>query len=396
MSLTTTPELVSTFKGQGRVLHAVRGWIDAGKLRAGEPLPTVRTVAESLDVDKGTVVRAMSVLQDTGVVRRAGRRLHVAEPQATVKDDVLADTILVVTGSDVRSEQHRRGWLAQIVEGLLGEAHERQCHTMLLHPDRVKAGLDRWVAARPLGVIMLGVERPHGPEVLELLERTGLPVVLYGNEFDAHGHDTVSPDHRQGTRDLTQWLIDRRCRRILRVWSHRSTTQKRPIWLGHRDEGFETAVTEAGLPLLPAVEYIRHDLSAIKDDHFDHRVREVAGRLVEHLVGREPVDAIVVPTDGMVPEVAAACRLFGKEPNKDVLIAGYDNDWGHAPHRDREPAPPAVTTDHDTVHLGQALMQTLLQRAKNPAAPPQRIALPPKVVATEHSSRAWHSCFVQS
>jgi DNA-binding LacI/PurR family transcriptional regulator len=362
------------------VVEAVQAWIARGDLTRGAPLPPMRRLAQTLAVDKATVCRALSSLQDDGLVRRQGRRLHVSDKAAPATDQpgVLGNTVLIVTAADLKADQVRSSWLGKVTEGLLGEAHDQHCNAMVVHPGRLDSELPRLVAARPMGIVLLGVDRDA--QTLPQLEATGLPVVLYGDEFEAHGHDMITPDHVRGTAELTRWLIEHGCRRILRVWSHRSSTRQRPIWLGHRDQGFEQAVTEAGLPLLPPVEFIRHDLAAVKEDHFDHRVREVAGRLVEHLVGPEPVDAIVLPTDGMVPEVAAACRLFGKEPNKDVLIAGYDNDWSQAVHRDREQTPPAVTTDHDTVHLGQALMQTLLRRAKDPAAPPQRIALPPRVV----------------
>ncbi len=291
---------------------------------------------------------------------------------------VLGNTVLLVTAADLKSQGIREGWLGRVTESLLGEARVKGCHTMVVHPSRLDADLGRLVAAHPLGIVLIGANASR--ELMARLEEVRLPLVLYGDEFEAHGHDMITPDHVQGTADLTRWLIERGARRILRLWPHRSNTPERPIWLGHRDRGYEQTAAEAGLPVLPAIEYRRTEPGNAQDDRFEHRVREVAGRLVEHMVGPDSIDAILLPSDSHVPEVAAACRLFGRIPNKDVLIAGYDNDWEYAPYRDREPTRPMVTTEHDTLHLGQSLLQTLLQRAKDPASPPQRIALPPRII----------------
>jgi DNA-binding transcriptional regulator YhcF (GntR family) len=48
--------------------------IDAGRLRAGEPLPTVRRLAADLSLAPNTVARAYRELEQAGLVRTEGRR----------------------------------------------------------------------------------------------------------------------------------------------------------------------------------------------------------------------------------------------------------------------------------------------------------------------------------
>ncbi len=360
-------------------MEAVHGWINRGELTRGDALPAMRRMAETLDVDKATVCRALATLQEKGLIQRQGRRLHLSE-QATTHNEsapVLGNTVLVVTSADTHADKVRRGWLGQVIEGLLGEAHARQCNAMVVHPKRLETELGALSAARPLGFVMIGSE--HNRQTCARIEEAGLPLVLYGDEFEAHGHDMITPDHVIGTRDLTRGLIERGAKRLLRLWVHRESNEERPIWLGQRDAGFEQAVREAGLEVMPPVEF-RRSPPAKGVDVFEQHVREVAGRLVEHLTGPEPIDAILVPTDGQIPEVAAACRLFGRTPNRHVLLAGYDNDWATSDFRDRDPTRPLLTTAHDTAHLGQALLRTVIERASNPNAEPKRIALPPAVV----------------
>lgn len=375
--------------GQLRVMEAVRGWIDRGELSRGDAMPTMRRIAETLDVDKATVCRALATMQEKGLIKRQGRRLHLSDQALDRREpaSVLSNTVLVVTSADTHADEVRRGWLGQVIEGLLGEAHARQCNAMVVHPKRLETELGALSAARPLGFVMIGVD--HDDQTLARIEEAGLPLVLYGDEFEAHGHDMITPDHVTGTRDLARGLIERGAKRLLRLWVHRESNEQRPIWLGQRDDGFEQAVRGAGLAVLPPVEF-RRSPPAKGADRFEQHVREIAGRLVEHLTGPEPIDAIMVPSDGYIPEVAAACRLFGKTPNKDVLLAGYDNDWATSDFRDREPTPPLLTTAHDTVHLGQALLRALLQRANDPVAPPQRIALPPRLVESADYVPASH------
>ncbi|NJL30902.1 MAG: LacI family transcriptional regulator [Phycisphaerales bacterium] len=323
-------------------------------------------------------------MQDEGIVSRRGRRLHLTTQvnKTESASSLLGNTVLVVTSVDPAAKTIRQGWLGQVIEGLLGEAHQQNCNAMIVHPQRIVNESARLLAASPIGLVLLGMDR--SAQTLQTFEQAGLPLILYGDEFESHGHDMITPDHVKGSYDITRWLIARGAKRILRIWTHRYAGQPRPIWLSHRDQGFEQAMNEASLPVIPALEFARRSVGP-DEDSFDLYVRDLAGRMVEHMIGPEPVDAIVLPNDGSVSITASACRLYGKVPNRDVLIAGYDNDWKMGHFIDRDPTPPAVTTAHDTVHLGQALIQTLLERAGNPSVPPKRISLPPRLIVPGHN-----------
>ena len=53
-------------------------------------------------------------------------------------------------------------------------------------------------------------------------------------------------------------------------------------------------------------------------------VRGIAGALPEHLCRADRIDALLLATDAHAVQAAAALRLFGLVPNRDVLLAGYD------------------------------------------------------------------------
>ena len=68
-----------------------------------------------------------------------------------------------------------------------------------------------------------------------------------------------------------------------------------------------------------------------KRESWDADVRSVAGYFVELMNAKTPPDAILTPSDRSVFGIAAALRVFGKKPNKDVALVGYDNYWADCP-----------------------------------------------------------------
>jgi GntR family transcriptional regulator len=57
-----------------QLVTGIRGQVIAGSLRAGERLPSARELAESLDVNLHTVLRAYQILRDEGFIDlRRGR-----------------------------------------------------------------------------------------------------------------------------------------------------------------------------------------------------------------------------------------------------------------------------------------------------------------------------------
>jgi len=82
--------------------------------------------------------------------------------------------------------------------------------------------------------------------------------------------------------------------------------------------------------------------------------------------------------------VAAACRLLGKTPNRDIDLVGYDNYWIDVAERSQESTAPLATIDKGNVGIGHALVELLTSRLAGTLPPePQHRLVEPRLIALE-------------
>jgi GntR family transcriptional regulator, arabinose operon transcriptional repressor len=368
-----------------RSIRTLKQWIQQGKLLSGEQLPAENELARLLSVSRTTVRAAVKSIEQEGLLRynENHRRIVVGPVQSgkgLVSETIVILTHLGDTPPTNSSLQSQTGWERFIQIGLLDAVREARMHALTLQLDLLKKDLIKsFVAQPPRGLVVL---RPslHPSVSLELaiaLRDKGVPVVFYGFT-DLEKFDTVTSDSAAGSYELTKWLIKAGRRRPLRVWTS-SSNGEIPEWVRQRSLGYERALKEAGLEVLPIQEYPDIWNPQLDNrEYFDMRVRLLVGYLLEHLKGPKPIDAIISLTDGDCYAIAAACRILGKEPNKDIYIVGYDNYWQESPDRRWECSVPMATVDKLNLQLGHDLMDLMLERIKGklPAEPQLRLVKP--------------------
>lgn len=360
---------------RAQVVEAVRGWIASGRLAAGTRLPAEQGIADELRVARGTVRSALQELTRLGVLVAAARRGY----RAAGGGEPGAGAVLLVSHLDDAPERDT-GVDAGFEIGTFRAARLAGHAVLALGAARLRDGADAILGrTRPLGAVLdhQTANAPHGPGIVAALRARGIACVVHGDDAALAGCDRVVSDSAAGAALLLRGLAAAGRRRILPVWS----TAERPYWLREREAGIAAAAAAAGLAPLPPVVIPALQRRAIDDPAvLDLRMRQYLGFLLEHLAPPDPADAILATSDSDVFPLAMACRRLGREPGREVLIAGYDNYWRSCWERAVEPCPPWASIDRDNEALGEAAIALLVERIADPAAPPRRRAVAPRLV----------------
>jgi DNA-binding LacI/PurR family transcriptional regulator len=372
-----------------RALRTLRQWIESGELPSGEPLPPERELSRKLQVGRATLQRALSVLEDEGLIRfHGGHTRLVAGRRTSAAGAMLRSAVAVLSYfRDVAMSDRRDAWTEVTCRGAIDEVRERGWNALSFYLDRMTPqNVAELAADRPLGVVIPESNYPSNrisTELFAKLVECAVPFVVCGDWPEWSTFDRVFSDHELGAYEMTRWLVGQGCRRILMLWPE-------PLdiwWPQGRWAGYLRALAEVGVPVLPVQKMVPLPQGGWGEawslDRFEAEARYFAGYLVDHLRQNVDVDAIMLPTDLYSYPVAAACRMLGRVPNEDVIIAGYDNTWATSPYRKFEPVGPAVTVDRLNAQMGREMVRLLADRSEGTLGEPgeaRRIA--PKLVIT--------------
>jgi DNA-binding LacI/PurR family transcriptional regulator/DNA-binding transcriptional regulator YhcF (GntR family) len=365
-----------------KAARRIRQWIRVGDLELGQFVPSERDLAAGLKVARGTVRAALSQLEQEGLIdgSNGGRRVVASRSDGR---GLMTHTIAVMTTNPkqlAEPAEHVAGWERFIEVGAIEEISRAKLHALALYTDRLLSGGTGPLLhdlPRAIVVSRRAIESPPGRQMLAALAKVKASVVLYGQELEMP-FDCVASDHARGACDLAKWLIAQGRRRILRLWSD---VPPDTYWLRGRDAGYERAMREAGLDILPPVRVPEVCTPSHDPPGFEAQVRLTAGYLLDHCRGERPVDAIMAISDGAAFAIAAACDLLGRRANDDVLIVGYDNYWAEAPQRAHWPFVPAATVDKLNRHIGARMVRVAMARADGRLPPePQRVLVAPELV----------------
>ena len=396
----------------GQLAADFRERILSGELKPGERLPSFTEMRMQHRVSQATLNRVHSLLEAEGLImRRRGAGTFVCDCQGqpasnsangSAPVNFLSNAIVILTPFGKPTASHRSGgWLEWIAQGASDAVQKAGMHAVSLNPEITDIEVDRLIAERPFGALIpANLSESSTPlEILRKLRSRGVAVVAFGSSVALTNCDHVSSDHEGGAYRLTRLMLERGKRRIVSV---------QPLglgeeWLAQRQAGYERAMKEAGLEaknpllipsmtLLPSGQLLaekgaqdfdsQSDILAQDKAVFHELVRSVAGYFVEAMSGENPVDGLLATTDRDTFALTAICCLFGKVPNRDVLIAGYDNYFADCEERAVAPFVPFATIDKNNRALGAAMVQLLLDRTsgKLDDAPQTRVIEPRLIV----------------
>jgi LacI family transcriptional regulator len=202
------------------------------------------------------------------------------------------------------------------------------------------------------------------PQTMKRLKDLGIPCVLISRNIAGCGLDYAGHANVAGMQMATEHLISIGHRRIAMVGGTDLISTG-----AERRTGYREALQRHGLAVDP-------DLILAGPP-----TRSFGAAAVKALLERDnPPTAAVCFNDVIAFGVMLGLRQVGREPGRDFAVMGYD-DLAEA-----ELWTPALSTIAiDSVAIGAAAAQLLLERIEHPDARPRRVVLQPKLILRESS-----------
>ena len=303
---------------------------DIAKLAGVSESTVSRALANSPLIAESTRARIQQLAEEAGyVVNPVARSLRsrqtgvitVAIPLVHEQDQQLSDPFMMS------------------MIALLADALSARGYHMLLA--KIANHRDGWVRrllqpGRSDGVILIGQSLEHA--AINEAARAGIPLVAWGSQLPAQRYPTVGTDNRLGGRIATEHLLRHGRRRIAFLGDERLPE------IGHRHEGFRSALQDAGLRALPEL-HVR-----------SHFVAEEAYRSVRELIERgSEFDGVVAASDLIAISAIRALATSGRRVPQDVSVVGFD-DIMLAEHSH----PPLTTVRQELAQGAQALVETVI------------------------------------
>ena len=361
----------------GRTIRSLQTWIKEGRYVPGHVLPSEDALGDQLHVSRSTVRTALKYLREKGLVQsQQGRRHVLASTRPTSPMSIMMRQTVVVIGNYERPLAVPAPGKVDpgVYEALRSLGH----NTLSVNVDRLSDTMNALFTDPPLGVLVMEyAAHTHAEQEITVKVLVGDTIMIVNSNEPAWAkYDRVISDHNAGCYELTRWLIARGHRRILRLWAD---SEPASYWLKDRNAGYERAMTEAGLEILPPVSTANASSpTAAPSPHL------LAGHLVEWFARSQPVDAILLASDYNAGPTVEACRLCGKEPHRDVAIAGYDNAWGLIPDATLGAMGPVATVDRESQMVGRAMVELLTERMAGKLPPePQCRRVRPRLVVLD-------------
>lgn len=308
---------------------------------------TIRDIAEVLGISVSTVSRALKDHPDINAETKANVRRVATE--LNYRPNALALSLRQrkshIIGLVVPELSHN--YFAAIVAGMDDTASQRGYITMLTQsyesPEREQKALDKLVDTCVDGILISPTKLTTDPtQLVELLDE-GLPLVLFDRALPGLETTRVTTDDVAGTKAATLLMAGKGARRIALLCGAASLSVSR-----HRREGYEAALTEAGL---------QADETLVMEADTPERL---AQQRDDFLAMMRRADALLCIND---LTAAAALRMLaddGRDVPSDVQIVGFGNDPFAAMI-----SPSLTTVEQNGYEVGKVAMSALLDQVES-------------------------------
>jgi len=318
---------------------------------------TMEDLAHEAGVSKITISRALSGhplvkaatrkrIQDLAEAR--GYRLNVAARNLRQQRTGTIAVVIEMTPSHHRSmsEPYPLSLLGGIMQELTVSSYNMVLTTMPL-----------FVASPPAvdGVILLG--QGVNEDAVDIIQRTGLPYVIWGSVDGNESHITVGSDNVQGGRIAAEYLLFQGRKRFLFVGDATH------LEIADRLRGFIERIEENGCQLVASV-----------SSPFTEIGGEAAVR-AQLAHGVDDFDGVFAASDAIAMGVLKALTAHGVKIPSEVSVVGFDDAPGAALH---SPAVTSISQDWDRggILLAQKILE--LTSGGRPTSETMSVGLRPR------------------
>ncbi len=342
-----------------RVADDLRSKFGTPGFEIGSYLPGEHEIAVQYSLSRGTIRRALSILETEGLLsRQPGRGTLIlplsAQAQNQKRKVAIVWTMVRWVGVDMFSalEEQLSAANCEIIFRSSQHDHKKEIEILT-------GLLDSDVNA----VVLYSTGHPDVYPLIQRLQDQGKLVVLLDRfvQDQSEGLNWVTSDNERGAYALTRHLIDLGHKRIGMVIISPEYQLDRISTLMEREQGYLRAIREAGLESL-----------LLKKCCISDEVNAVVGReLIEFIHARRPT-AIFFHNDASTYRMYAILNQNGIRVPQDISIAGFD---GLELFSDLLSFK-LTTVEQDFYGLGQEVGKLVLALIQNSSGQPRQIRLP--------------------
>lgn len=317
---------------------------------------TVGTISKALQNKQGispdTRARIMKAAREIGYIANAqagGLRSGSSKTIAIIVSDI-ANPLFAIEIKICVEELEKHGYRA-IVMGT------EEC------PQREEQAIISALSKNVDGVLLCPSQRSTSG--IDLLKQNGMPFVLMGRRFDGSEEDYVVCDDALGGYLAGKHLAELGHQRTLVITAGPYISSSR-----ERLAGFERAMSEAGIPVDPALIL-----------QFDASAHNCAGMVDKLLESRRDFTAIFAFSDYIAWEVIYTLNERGLRVPQDISVVGFDDVQSHMRF------PPPLTTVHFPKRtISTQSVKLLLERIAHPGGAATQMVLDTYLVVRQTSA----------
>ena len=361
-----------------RAARRLQELIGQASFAPGSRLPAERELASLIGFSRATVRRALDSLERDGLVTQASARVRRVAGAAVGGN---TRRIAVLGGRTALGTLH--GGVPSFIFATATACCERLREAGLVVLPTV-AGTRSWAGlVAGMGRVDMVVALSDVASQTALtawLARAGRsPLVVWAESLPAQwpratAFDCVRHDHRAGAAMLMHALAAQGCRRPVVVWWEDAPGHAKLWWEADRLAGYAEGARQVGM----AEPVVIHLPRPFGNPGVDTMRRLMFGFLYDALRQQFPCDAVLLVNDQLIPAAAAAVRMAGMTPGREVQLAGYDHSQAYGAPAHGESV---ATIDQDATALGNALAACVLSRLQRLGGPATATVVPPKLIA---------------